>query len=220
MLSCDRISSSLSARLDGELPPARAAEVETHLAACAPCRALAQELALVDRFLTAEPELARDARLTARLRDQLDLDARLRPARVVALPPAAPPPPSLLRLGGPVAMALAVVALLMLLRTEPEPAVPTPDGSPPPQIARAFRSPAAERDAGLRPSPAPPVRPARRARPVEAERVASLLKAEMARLDLEIRELEGVVGAFRVSAAPESRNQHDRLVARSFEAWK
>ena len=47
MYTCDQALESLSARLDGALPPEEEAELEEHLARCPDCRALAADLAAI-----------------------------------------------------------------------------------------------------------------------------------------------------------------------------
>lgn len=58
-MTCEQYTVLLSQRMDGELPPAQAKELEAHLAVCPLCRALAEELSA----------------LTASLRDLDELEA-------------------------------------------------------------------------------------------------------------------------------------------------
>ena len=54
-MSCAEFAADLSARIDGELPAARAAAVEAHVAACAACRAQVEALRRADGELRAIP---------------------------------------------------------------------------------------------------------------------------------------------------------------------
>jgi len=66
-MNCERIETQLIAYLDGKAPAAAAREVETHLAACAACRARADEFrrlwSVLDEAPAHEASLGFDARL-------------------------------------------------------------------------------------------------------------------------------------------------------------
>src|SRR5262245_7788334 len=69
------VADRLSAYLDAELPPAERSDVDLHLASCADCRSLLEELRMVDALARDLPELdmpegTRD--LPARVRAQLE----------------------------------------------------------------------------------------------------------------------------------------------------
>lgn len=105
-MSCEAFSADLSAWIDGELPAARAAEVEAHVAACASCTAQAAALRRADAALRAIP-----------LRD-LPPDALAQIARRAARPAAHPARVRALRwVAGPAAAA-AGIALYLALRTD------------------------------------------------------------------------------------------------------
>ena len=224
MLSCSHTQDLLSARIDGELAGEEARRVDAHLASCAECRALADGLTAVDRFLTSEPPLPADPRLTGRLRAALAAEranaapvAHLSP---VAQPvPAAPPvlaaqpapaalpapPPGFWISGRMLAGAAVCVAMMMYARVEPR----RPD-----PLVVAVASPAA---------PIAAIKPVRRDPPqsrVQIERVGARLRSELAQLGRDLAETEANLGTFKVAAARESREQHERFMARSFETWK
>lgn len=81
MTACDSTRKRLSAYLDGEVTPVECASIEGHLAGCAGCRTLREELARSTQMLAnaPEPHWASDStdQLVGRLRAQL---ARERPA--------------------------------------------------------------------------------------------------------------------------------------------
>ena len=76
MTGCDDSRELLHSRLDGELPGERAADLDAHLAACASCRELADDLAAVAAGLQALPEHPLPPGV---LREILDRTVRRRP---------------------------------------------------------------------------------------------------------------------------------------------
>jgi anti-sigma factor RsiW len=72
MNDCRNIAADLSAFVDSELPAARRAEVEAHLAGCASCRARVAELRQLTAGLAAMPKAQPDRQFLAGVRDRLD----------------------------------------------------------------------------------------------------------------------------------------------------
>ncbi len=95
-LNCLAYDEDLSALLDGELPPARAAQVRAHCATCARCAAelaalrVAHERVLSALRTAAPGEEARIARVEAQLRARLREEREIGTRRVELRP--APPP--------------------------------------------------------------------------------------------------------------------------------
>jgi len=74
--TCRAFEEDLSALLDGELEPAREAEVRAHTAGCARCAAHLARLARVDEALRSLPDTETPADLAERLRMRLDEERR------------------------------------------------------------------------------------------------------------------------------------------------
>jgi anti-sigma factor RsiW len=132
---CRGFEADLSALLDGELAPERAAELRAHLAACADCRERLAGLARVDAALSAAPLPAVPASLRARLEARLEsagqADTLLRRTRRAPAPRRA----GWGRAAGALAAAAAGVALYLAVATR-EPARLPETAPAPPQIAR------------------------------------------------------------------------------------
>lgn len=125
-MTCPEIQDALSARQDGELTPSRREAVDRHLTGCAACRAVAHDLAELDRYLLQSPPIPHDPDLAARL------TAQLYPPPVHLLPP--PRPSWLLR--ATALIALLATAALLAPRDRP-PVVATPSARPvPPDVLR------------------------------------------------------------------------------------
>ena len=135
---CQGFEADLSALLDGELAPERAAELRAHIGACPGCRARLAELARVDTALSAAvlpavPGSLR-ARLDARLASTGRGDTPVRRSRRVDAPRRAWRG----RAAGALAAAAAGVALYLAFATR-EPA--RPETAPaPPQVARPLEA--------------------------------------------------------------------------------
>ncbi len=71
MLNCNEIEIELSAYRDGALPPPNRANVETHLADCASCKATLAAIEKARASLMALPKLKSPASLRAKVRDQI-----------------------------------------------------------------------------------------------------------------------------------------------------
>ena len=141
-LECASYAEEWSALLDGELAPAREAELRAHLDGCARCQAKLASLARVDVLLAGLPVAEANADLYARLRARIDANdapdaaprraAPRRRARGLAVAAAA------------VAAAAALALYLALPRPRgeiappPEPRVAkAPEPAPPPVVAKA-----------------------------------------------------------------------------------
>ena len=74
--TCRAFEEDLSALLDGELEPAREAEVRAHTAGCARCAERLARLARVDEALRSLPDAETPADLAERLRVRLDEERR------------------------------------------------------------------------------------------------------------------------------------------------
>jgi anti-sigma factor RsiW len=90
MNDCQDIAVDLSAFVDGELPAARQAAVETHMAGCAACRARVAELRHLAAGVAALPKAQPDRQFLAGIRDRLHEQPRRTvwggwPVRVAAL---------------------------------------------------------------------------------------------------------------------------------------
>ena len=72
MLNCNEIEIELSAYRDGALPPPDRANVETHLADCASCKATLAAIEKARASLMALPKLKSPASLRAKVRDQIN----------------------------------------------------------------------------------------------------------------------------------------------------
>jgi anti-sigma factor RsiW len=86
--SCHGFEEDLSALLDDELRPERAAELRDHVAVCADCRERLARFARVDSALSGAPAPAVPASLRARLERRLASERRAaaEPARAPAAP--------------------------------------------------------------------------------------------------------------------------------------
>jgi anti-sigma factor RsiW len=135
---CQGFEADLSALLDGELAPERAAELRAHIGACPGCRARLAELARVDTALSAAvlpavPGSLR-ARLDARLASAGRGDTPVRRSRRADAPRRAWRG----RAAGALAAAAAGIALYLAVATR-EPA--RPETAPaPPQVARPLEA--------------------------------------------------------------------------------
>ncbi|HVN39053.1 MAG TPA: zf-HC2 domain-containing protein [Myxococcota bacterium] len=156
-IECTRYAEDWSALLDGELPPAREAELRAHLDDCARCRAKLASLARVDVLLAGLPVASANADLFARLRARIDANEAS-----AAAPRLAPPRRRrALRLAAAAVAAAAALALYL--------ALPRPRGEiapqPPLRVAKAPQPrevPAAE----------PPIAPPAPAAPAPPTQVA------------------------------------------------
>jgi anti-sigma factor RsiW len=70
-MTCEQVTAQLLAFLDGRLGAAARAAIETHLAACAQCRAEADGQRAVGALLASRPAAAVSASFDARLRERL-----------------------------------------------------------------------------------------------------------------------------------------------------
>lgn len=84
---CAHYEEDYSALIDGELAPARAAEVRDHVGGCARCRARLAALGRVDRVLGEVPLPALSEDLPARLRARIDDAPATPPNRAVGRAP-------------------------------------------------------------------------------------------------------------------------------------
>ena len=121
-MTCARAEELLSDHLDGTLAEPLHTELQGHLASCAPCRSLREELAFVVDALQAFPDVAPSSTLASRV-----AEAALRKGKVVAFSPRPKPVPKAARVGmlpawaQSLAAGLALVtagALLMTTRAE------------------------------------------------------------------------------------------------------
>ncbi len=129
---CDNFSSDLSALVDGELPPARRAEVEAHVAGCAKCRQRVTELRRLVDGVAALPKVQPESQFLAEVRrkiargespkEQTWVDTLFRPAWI-KLPLEA------------MAVAILLVSLNLLIRPMPE------ERWRPPQLAKNEAAP-------------------------------------------------------------------------------
>jgi hypothetical protein len=172
---CREFEADLSALLDDELTPERAAEVRAHAAACASCGRLLARLARVDFALARAPAPAVPASLRARLEARLatprlaDTDSR----RIARAPRRAWRG----RAAGALAAAAAGVALYLAVASReavrPETAASPPQiARPPAEIPRQALQQLANRPAPARPAPAPSPAPAPAAAPLDLESVS------------------------------------------------
>jgi anti-sigma factor RsiW len=158
MTGCDMHRKRLSAHHDGELPANERAEVDTHLAACAPCRTLLAQLAEADRAWTSVPEPAWRAdstdALVGKLKAELAKEAPATPPAHVIAAAAGWGPWRSLAFGVAGILALAVFpAAFSLTKSESR----SSDAS---QLARAAGAPAPSPMAQTAPmAPAPAVAP-------------------------------------------------------------
>jgi negative regulator of sigma E activity len=135
---------TLSAFLDGEVTDRERGAIESHLAACAPCRDLLDDLRCLDRAVADDEPPPVPADLVARIRDAVAAES-VAPAPVTrrwdrGLPLAA------------AACLLAAGAVWLLRLQPPRPAAPAPS-APGPTLSTG--APAVPRDAPV-PSPPPP----------------------------------------------------------------
>ncbi len=153
---CSGYEADLSALLDGELGPERAAALRAHIAACERCRGQLARLERLDALLAGAPSPAVSAslhaRLAARIAEASRVDTRVRGADAARA--RAPRRSRLSRAAGAVAAAAAGVALyLAVVGREP---APTGGESSPVQIARPQAAPApAAPQIAQRSAPAP-----------------------------------------------------------------
>ena len=121
-MTCARAEELLSDHLDGTLAEPLHTELQGHLASCAPCRSLREDLAFVVDALQAFPDVAPSSTLASRV-----AEAALRKGKVVAFSPRPKPVPKAARVGmlpawaQSLAAGLALVtagALLMTTRAE------------------------------------------------------------------------------------------------------
>ena len=92
MCDCDQALEWISAALDGALTPEEQRRLDTHLAACAECRALAKELRQLQREMPGEAEVPAGFH-------QAVMD-RIAAEQVVPFPPKKKRKPDLALLGG------------------------------------------------------------------------------------------------------------------------
>jgi anti-sigma factor RsiW len=119
--TCHGFEEDLSALLDDELAPERAAELRDHVSACASCRELLGRLVRVDSSLSGAPARPVPASLRARLEARLaGGEAVAEPKRVVRAPTRRF---AWRALGGMAALAAGVAVYVALT---PAPAPPTP----------------------------------------------------------------------------------------------
>ena len=88
-MKCGRAEELLSDHLDGTLDEPLRGEIQDHLASCAACRGLRDELAFVVDVLEAYPEVAPSSSLASRA-----AEAALRQGKVVAFTPRPKPGPT------------------------------------------------------------------------------------------------------------------------------
>jgi len=159
-LECASVAEEWSALLDGELAPAREAELRAHLDGCARCQATLASLARVDVLLAGLPVPAANADLYARLRARIDVNEPRDAAPRLAAPRR--------RRRGPAVAAAAVAAAAALALYL---ALPRPRGqiAPPPEsrVAQA-------------PVPAPVVHAPEPAPVVQAPEPAPIVEARAA----------------------------------------
>ena len=149
--TCRAFEEDLSALLDGELEPAREAEVRAHTAGCARCAERLARLARVDEALRSLPDAETPADLAERLRVRLDEERRRSSASAEdrgrsldarQAPPSQRPQPRRRRWLPFAATALAAVLALYLVFGRPRPAGEEPTlaererTAPEPEIAR------------------------------------------------------------------------------------
>jgi hypothetical protein len=157
---CPEFEADLSALLDGELPPERAAQVRAHAETCERCGAQLARLVRLDGLLAGAPAPAVPDSLRARLEARIAAaeagagaglpDTRLRDGAGVRAPRRA----WRSRVAGAVAAAAAAIAIYLALANR-EPAIP---GAPPApvQVARPQAEPApAAPQIAKRDAPAP-----------------------------------------------------------------
>jgi putative zinc finger protein len=129
-LECARYAEEWSALLDGELAPAREAELRAHLDGCDRCRAKLASLARVDVLLAGLPVAEANADLYTRLRARIDANESRE-----AVPRVAPPRRRRRGLAVAAAAIAAAAALALYL------ALPRPRGEiappPEPRVAKA-----------------------------------------------------------------------------------
>ena len=129
-LDCTRYAEEWSALLDGELAPARDAELRAHLDGCARCQAKLASLARVDVLLAGLPVAEANADLYARLRARIDANEARDASPRLAAPRRRVR--GLAALAAAVAAAAALALYLALPRSRDEIAPP-----PEPRVAKA-----------------------------------------------------------------------------------
>ena len=77
-MTCERVRGRLSEWLDGELEPAAARAVSSHLQECAGCARRAEELGRVSALLAELPRLEAGEPVAARVLDRLEVEAETR----------------------------------------------------------------------------------------------------------------------------------------------
>ena len=124
-MTCARVDRRLSEWLDGELDPALAREVTTHLSQCAACARRAEELRRVSGLLADLPRLEARAPVAARVLERLEMEAEARrPALAVLFRGFAAARPLMLPSLAPAALVLVgVLAGVLALDSGPLPEV-------------------------------------------------------------------------------------------------
>jgi hypothetical protein len=84
-MTCARVRGRLSEWLDGELEPATAGAVSSHLRACPECAQKANELRAVSALLAGLPRLEAGGSVAARVLDRLEMEAATRRPALAAL---------------------------------------------------------------------------------------------------------------------------------------
>jgi hypothetical protein len=124
-MNCVRVRRRLSEWLDGELEPAAACGVQSHLAECPGCARRAEELRAVSGLLAELPRLAAPEPVAARVLDRLEIEAGARrPALAVLFRGFATARPLMLPSLVPAALVLVgVLAGILALDSGPLPEV-------------------------------------------------------------------------------------------------
>ncbi len=169
----EHVGERLSAYLDGELDSAERSTIDVHLASCMACRALLEQLALVDSAVRQLPqaETDDDAAFAARVRSRVEAQGPRevprdrRPSRARALPTWA--------WAAAAALFVAVLTPQALRELRPFGGGAARGGGaasvPASDLARQRAEPALAPPAGIAPRQAPPARPAEARERHEAE---------------------------------------------------
>ena len=124
-MTCARVDSRLSEWLDGELEPALAREVSSHLTQCATCARRADELRRVSALLADLPRLEARGPVSAQVLERLEMEAETRrPALAVLFRGFAAARPLMIPSLAPAALVLVgVLAAVLALDSGPLPEV-------------------------------------------------------------------------------------------------
>lgn len=138
MLNCNEIELDLSAYRDGALPPPDRANVETHLADCASCKASLAAIEKARASLKALPKIKSPASLKSKIRDQINAAPKVAtPLRPVVRVDQIRNIPWAWACGMAAALAVSLMGYVTFFRP------PSDTTTPPDELAFKFKAPAA-----------------------------------------------------------------------------